>query len=67
MIEVIGGKVVLLMGRCVDGIVFIGEFEEKFRKEFEEFGFKYSGREIMYDGIIGRRFEVDIFIGVIYY
>ncbi len=67
LLETIGGKVGSLEGRTINGTVFEGEPEESLREALERNGYKYSGRETMYDGITGRKFKADIFIGVVYY
>jgi DNA-directed RNA polymerase subunit B len=65
--ESVGGKAASLRCRSVDGSAFLGEKLDDLKSVLEEYGFKYSGKEVMYEGRSGKRFPYDVYVGVVYY
>jgi DNA-directed RNA polymerase subunit B len=67
VLEMMGAKVSTMSGENIDSTIFDGEPEKSLREQLKKYGFRESGNEVMYDGITGEKFKVDIFMGVIYY
>ncbi len=65
--ESICGKAAALRGDKFDGSAFVGEKMDEVKQVMDAHGFKYSGKETMYDGRTGKSFPADVFIGVVYY
>lgn len=65
--ESITGKAAALRGSKFDGSAFVGEKMDEVKDVMKTHGFKYSGKEVMYDGRTGKPFSVEVFIGVVYY
>jgi len=65
--ESLSGKAAALRGKVVDGSAFLGEKLNDIKDVMEHYGFKYSGKEDMYDGRTGIKFPVEVYIGVVYY
>ncbi|MFX1597668.1 MAG: DNA-directed RNA polymerase subunit B [Promethearchaeota archaeon] len=69
IIEGIAGKVGALKGNVegIDGNAFSGEKGDVLFKMLKELGYKHTGREVMYDGMTGRKYTADIFMALVYY
>jgi DNA-directed RNA polymerase subunit B len=67
ILESMGGKIGCLQGQPVDATPFSGKKLETMFQDLFNLGFKYSGRETMYNGVTGHKYDVDLFIGVVYY
>jgi len=67
LLELLAGKVGSLGGRVVDGTAFSGEKMEELEEELEKLGFRFDGKETLYDGITGKMMTAKIYIGSMYY
>jgi DNA-directed RNA polymerase subunit A' len=67
LLEILGGKVVSLSGKLMDASAFNSPSESDIRNALQDHGFKNDGKEVMYDGRTGRRFEAQVFMGTCFY
>ena len=67
MMESVCGKAAAFRGKRFDGSAFVGEKMDEVKEVMDAHNFKYSGKEVMYDGRTGKSFPVEVFIGVVYY
>ena len=70
MLETLGAKAGSLKATQFDGTPFGTHGKDcvdKYGKILEEYGFDKFGNETMYDGRTGRKFDAQVFTGVIYY
>ena len=67
LLELLAGKVGCLRGEMVDGTPFSGESKKELEDQLKDLGFRYDGKETMFNGITGKRMTSKIFIGNLYY
>jgi DNA-directed RNA polymerase subunit B len=67
LLEILAGKVAALSGRIIDASAFSSEPLDSLESNLQKLGFKYDGKEIMYNGITGKKMPVKIYIGNMYY
>jgi DNA-directed RNA polymerase subunit B len=67
LLELLAGKVGSLKGEIIDGTPFSGVSKKELEKQLKEIGFRYDGKETMYNGITGKKMKAKIFVGNLYY
>jgi DNA-directed RNA polymerase subunit B len=67
LLELLAGKVASLSGRIVDASAFSSESLGSLEGALKGLGFRYDGKEILYNGITGKKMPVKIYIGNMYY
>jgi DNA-directed RNA polymerase subunit B len=67
LLEILSGKMGSLNGEKIDATPFDSMKEKTIRENLRTLGFRSDGKEVMYNGITGERFEVEIFIGLAFY
>jgi len=67
LIEILAGKIGCLSGKIMDGTGFSGTNVDDLESELKELGFRYDGKETLYNGSTGKMMKAKIFIGNMYY
>ncbi|HUT81730.1 MAG TPA: DNA-directed RNA polymerase subunit B [Candidatus Bathyarchaeia archaeon] len=63
MASILGTK----KGTVIDATPFEGISSDELVKGLKQLGLNYYGKQAMYNGITGRKYDVDIFMGIAYY
>ncbi len=67
LLELLAGKVGSVKGEVIDGTSFSGETKQELEKQLKNMGFRFDGKETMYNPITGKRMHAKIFVGNLYY
>jgi DNA-directed RNA polymerase subunit B len=67
LLEILAGKVGSIKGEVIDGTAFSGVSKKELGEQLTEMGFRYDGKEVMYNGITGKKMAAKIYVGNLYY
>ncbi len=67
LLELLAAKVGALKGEIMDGTSFSGVGKKELEEDMRDLGFRYDGKETMYNAITGKKLEAKIFVGNLYY
>lgn len=66
LLEILAGKASAATARIIDGTVFKGD-EKEIRDILKKAGYRDDGKETLYNGLTGKKFDAQILVGMIYY
>lgn len=67
VMEVLAGKTAALSGKFIDASPFDGQSEDELRAQLESMGFDNTGSEVMFDPKTGKKMNVKVYTGSLYY
>ncbi len=67
MFEGISGKIACSFGKIEDATAFEWPDISELQNRLVQAGFEYGGRHALYNGVSGEKFDVGIYLGVVYY
>jgi DNA-directed RNA polymerase subunit B len=67
LMELLTGKIGALSGKIMDGTGFGTTNVDDLEAQLKGLGFRYDGKETIYNGVTGKLMKVKIFIGSMYY
>lgn len=67
LLEILAGKAGALSGEILNSTAFHHQKEDEIRAIMRKVGFREDGKQTLYEGRTGRKFDVLIFTGITYY
>ncbi len=67
LIEMLAGKTAAVTGKVLDGTPFSGQSVPDLEAQLQSMGFRFDGKETMYDGVSGKKMDAKIYVGNMYY
>ncbi len=67
MFECCAGKIGASLGETQNGTAFEMENMDELQGKLVQHGFEYGGRQPLYNGVTGEKYDVGIFFGTVYY
>ena len=67
LIELLAGKSAAISGKIIDGTPFTGASVQELEGTLSDLGFRFDGKETMYNGVTGKKLDCKIYVGNMYY